>query len=72
MADFNHGIATVIKEIKTPNGIIQPGSIGQITAYLPEEDKFGVYFTLGGWITFDKYSLDQYCEIELSDDYKNN
>ena len=67
MADFNHGWATVIKELETPNGTIQIGSVGTITAYLPEDGRFAVDFGNGQWITFDKISLDEYCKIELED-----
>jgi len=69
MADFNHGVGTLIKEITTTKGTIEVGSQGILTAYLPEDNKFAVDFGNGQWITFDKVSLDEYCKIELSDDY---
>jgi len=67
MADFNHGIGTLIKEITTPKGTIKIGSKGILTAYLPEDNKYAVDFGNGQWITFDKVSLDEYCKIELED-----
>ncbi len=67
MADFNHGVGTLIKELVTPKGKIEVGSKGVVTAYLPENGKFAVDFGNGQWITFDKISLDEYCKIELED-----
>lgn len=45
---FNHGTAVLEKEIAT----LKVGDWGVITAYLPEMEKFAVYFTNGNWITF--------------------
>lgn len=66
MANFNHGVATLIKELVTPKGTLSVGTKGILTAYLPEYNKFAVDFGNGQWITFDKYTMDMYCEIELN------
>ena len=44
MADFNHGVGTLIKELVTSKGTLSVGTKGIITAYLPEYNKFAVDF----------------------------
>lgn len=63
---MNHGIAKVKKDI----GNIPKGTMGVITAYLPRMDRIAVMWanTPGAspaehWITFDKESFKEYCEI---------
>jgi hypothetical protein len=67
MANFNHGVGTLIKEITTSKGTIAVGSKGILTAYLPEEGKYAVDFGNGQWITFDAVSFLEYCEVKLND-----
>ena len=60
---FNHGFAMCKKEMLNQNGevIVPIKTQGMITAFLPEEDKYAIYFDNTQWITFDKNSLDEYC-----------
>ena len=69
MADFNHGKVTVLKELKfneTEN--VPVGTEGILTAYVPEEDIYGVLFGEDKWFRFDKVSIDMYCKIELNEE----
>ena len=71
MPGFNHGIGTTIKDIVLDKGTVEVGRKGIVTAYLPSEDRFAIDFGNGYWITFDKVSLDMYCEVELYDGIEN-
>ena len=43
----------LVKEIiKQPEEIIKKGDAGIITAYLPEDNTFGIFFGDGKWYTF--------------------
>lgn len=53
-----HGNAEIIKEI---NHFPHPvGTKGQITAFIPKNKLFSVYFEDGLWITLEDWTLDAF------------
>jgi hypothetical protein len=65
MSDFNHGKVTVLKELKfneTEN--VPVGTEGILTAYVPEEDIYGVLFGEDKWLDLIRYQL--ICTVKLN------
>ena len=66
---MNHGLVETKKPLKvTATQTIPEGTKGILTAYLPEMDRFAVFFEECGtairWITFvDQKSFDEYCTV---------
>jgi len=61
----DHGKVIVKEAFKYGDGSdIGIGEEGIVTAFLPEDDKYAVMFTINRWITFDKISFEKFCEYE--------
>lgn len=55
----NHGIAVARKDI---GEVIKKHDSGIITAYLPEQEIFAVFFKKHGWITFKEATEEWFLE----------
>lgn len=70
--DFIHGIAICKKYIQMSENKedIEAGEKGIITGYLPEDNKFSIYFILGRWLSFDstKEEFDELFDVILADE----
>lgn len=63
---MNHGTAT---SNITIDGVVSQGDQGIITAYLPDDNIFGVFFGEGRWHTFemDEAAFHKSFKVELND-----
>ena len=69
MNDLMHGIAILNRSIVYGNELIESGTKGIITAYLPDMNKFAVMFPESQWITFDESEeeFNNICIVKLFD-----
>ena len=71
--DFNHGTAKLKKDIIIEGNVVRKtGEEGIITAYLPDEQTFGVMFDglmgTGNWFTFHgTEDFNEYFDYTLND-----
>jgi len=60
---LDHGAIKLRKDWRVHSA----GKEGIITAYLPEDDRYAVMFDgkmgMDNWVTFDKITFDEYCEV---------
>lgn len=55
-----------VKALQDMSPIIQKGDIGTITAYLPEENIFAIWFGPRRWVTFEENEETFLKRIELA------
>jgi len=64
IGSFGHGMAKSKNNIPNhPEYIVKQGEVGLITAYLPDEKTFAIYFGDNRWFTFkndEKMFLDNF------------
>jgi hypothetical protein len=69
--DLNHGTATLREDLVDGDGKVlrKKGETGEITAFLPEDDKYAVMFDgcvgVGNWFTLDRVSFEKFFDYKL-------